>query len=668
MVVHSYTAREPKNKGSRQSLDSLEKGNAMCGIGGIISVKHRDMIKPMTQSMVHRGPDGEGYFQDEFIALGHRRLSIIDLEGGQQPIANEDETLQLVCNGEIYNSPELRTVLKSKGHQFRTHTDVEVILHLYEEYGDKCVRYLRGMFAFAIWDTKSRKLFIAKDHLGQKPLFFYRDRDTFLFASEIKAILKTGLVKPEIELDALWHYVSLRFIPDEYSLFKNINKLPAATSLSFVDGNVSMERYWDPDFSGKLSLNESEIEDGLNDVFKETVDMHMLSDVRVGAFLSGGIDSSTVAAMMAEKSNTPVPSFSIGVKEQGFNELPYARMVVEKYGLEAHERIVQADLIRMIPSMIYHLDEPSDPFGAGVYLVSQVASKQVKVVLSGDGGDENFAGYDRFAGQRLVDHYCLLPRWFRQSVMKKIIDRIPESFGYKSLAQKAAWVNDMSFYASSGERYSQSMSFLRFTQDAKQQLFTDTARSQIEDYDSTSKILKYFDADNVDDLIDRMLYTDLMTRMPDHLLSIVDRMSMAHSIESRAPMMDYKFVEYAASIPANMKLRGRNLKYILKKVAGRYLPEELINRKKQGFGFPLAIWMRTDLNNFLRNLFSQSRFVEIGLFDRDYMLQILEEHLLGKTDHNFRLWILINLEFWYRLNFEGESIESLYELTDSLMV
>ena len=242
--------------------------------------------------------------------------------------------------------------------------------------------------------------------------------------------------------------------------------------------------------------------------------------------------------------------------------------------------------------------------------------------------------------------------------MKRIIDRIPESFGYKSLAQKASWVNDMSFYASSGERYTQSMSFL---------LFSESARSHIDDYDSTSKILEYFDADNVDDVVDRMLYTDLMTRMPDHLLTIVDRMSMAHSIESRPPLLDHKFVEYAASIPANLKLRGHNLKYILKKVAGRYLPDELINRRKQGFGFPLAIWMRTDLRDFLTLLFSQSRFVEIGVFDRDYIFKILDEHLSGKVDHNFRLWILINLEFWYRIYFDGESLESLNEFTDSLM-
>ena len=333
-------------------------------------------------------------------------------------------------------------------------------------------------------------------------------------------------------------------------------------------------------------------------------------------------------------------------------------MVVNKYGLESHPKVVQADLINLLPTMIYHMDEPSDPFGVGVYLVSQVASGEVKVVLGGDGGDENFAGYDRFVGNRLVDYYCLLPKWFRKMIMTRIIERIPESFGYKSLAQKASWINEMSFF-SGGGRYAQSMSILRFTQESKKKLFTQSARNQIEDYDSFAKILTFFDSDNAEHLVDKMLYTDLLTRMPDHLLLLVDRMTMAHSLESRSPLIDYKVVEYAASIPADLKLKGTNLKYLLKKVAARYLPQELIYRKKQGFTFPLGIWMRTDLKDFLRTLFRQSRLVELGLFNETHMQILLEEHLSGKVDHNYRLWILINLEIWYRLYFENESVETM---------
>lgn len=638
----------------------------MCGIAGIVSRNHGSDIRSMTQALVHRGPDGEGYYQDDRIALGHRRLSIIDLQGGAQPIANETGTIQLICNGEIYNSPELRDRLIGAGHSFRTNTDVEVILHLYEEHGRDCVDHLRGMFAFAIWDSERGLLLLARDHLGQKPLFFHQRDDELYFASEVKALLASDQIKPEVDLDGLWHYVSLRYLPDQYSLFRGINKLPAATTAVFQSGSIDFKHYWQPDFRQKNPATPECIEDELDGLLRETVGMHLLSDVRVGAFLSGGIDSSTVAAIMAQLTEGPVPSFSIGVREQGFNELPYARMVAERYGLESHEKIVEADLIHLMPSMVYHMDEPSDPFGVGVYLVSQVASKTVKVVLGGDGGDENFAGYDRFAGQRIVDYYCLFPHWMRKHLLGKAIGLIPESFGYKSLAQKAAWVHDMSFY-NSGERYAQSLSFLRFTHEAKQDLFTHRARSEIGDQDSVAKVLQFFDADNVDDVVDRMLYTDLMTRMPDHLLALVDRMSMAHSLESRPPMMDYKFVEYAAAIPAGLKLKGNDLKHILKKVAARYLPPELINRKKQGFSFPIALWMRTELAGFMRRLFAESRFVEQGIFDGAYIQRVVDEHLSGKWDHNFRLWILINLEFWYRLYFEGETVASLREFTDRLM-
>lgn len=637
----------------------------MCGIAGVMGSGRVEAIKKMTDVLIHRGPDDSGFYHDDDIALGQRRLSIIDLESGRQPISNEDDTIQLVCNGEIYNSPDLREALIQKGHRFKTHTDVEVILHLYEEYGEDCVVHLRGMFAFAIWDKPHRRLFIARDHLGQKPLFFFHRDGAFAFASEVKSLLASGIVAPEIDQEGLWHYVSLRFMPDQHSLFKNIHKLPAATCLTFEDNQVATRSYWDVDFRKKLDANEDEIESELNDLLLDTVKGHLLSDVRVGAFLSGGIDSGTISSMMATLSDEPIPTFSIGTREKEFNELPYSRMVSEKYGMEAYEKVVEPDLIHTIPSMIYHMDEPADPFGFGVYLVSELASEHVKVVLGGDGGDENFAGYDRYYGQRMVDYYCLLPQWFRQGLVKRITDRIPESFGYKSMAQKAAWVNEMSLF-SGGERYAQSMGVLRFTHDAKQKLFTESSIRQINDPQSSEKILQYFNAENADDVVDKMLYTDLMTRIPDQLLTIADRMTMAHSLESRSPLIDYKVVEYAASIPGNVKLKGHKLKHILRRVASRYMPAELITMKKQGFRFPLGIWFRTDLKDFLRNLFAQSRFVELGVFNRQYIDNLLEEHISGKVDHNYRIWVLLNLEIWYRLYFEGETVDSMREFSDRL--
>lgn len=638
----------------------------MCGIAGIMGSQRSEAIHKMTDIMIHRGPDDSGFFQDDDIALGQRRLSIVDLHSGRQPISNEDDSLQLVCNGEIYNSPELRKALKAKGHRFKTETDVEVILHLYEDHGDDCVKHLRGMFAFAIWDSRKRRLFMARDHLGQKPLFFCQKDGGFAFASEVKSILASEMIKPEIDMEGLWHYVSLRFMPDDHSLFQGIKKLPAAHRMVFENNQISIDKYWDVEFKNKLKASEAELTDQLDELLLDTVKGHLMSDVRVGAFLSGGIDSGTVASMMAVLGEKSLPHFSIGTKEKEFNELPYARMVSEKYGMEAHEKVIEPDLIHTIPSMIYHMDEPADPFGFGVYLVSEMASKHIKVVLTGDGGDENFGGYDRYLGQRLVDYYCYLPKWFRQGIVKKISDRIPESFGYKSMAQKAAWVNEMSLF-SGGDRYAQSMGVLRFTHETKSKLFSQSAIQGLGDPSSSEKILQFFNADNADDVVDKMLYTDLMTRIPDHLLTIGDRMTMAHSLESRAPLIDYKVVEFAASLPTNMKLKGNNLKYLLRQVSARYLPEQITKLKKQGFRFPLGIWFRTELKQFLLNLFDQSRFVELGIFEKSYIDQLLSEHMSGKVDHNYRIWVLLNLEYWYRMYFEGESVDSMKEFSDRLV-
>jgi len=629
----------------------------MCGIVGIVSKQGSGSIRSMTDALAHRGPDGVGHFERDGVALGQTRLSIIDIEGGAQPIANEDETLQLVCNGEIYNSPELRRDLVARGHRFRTKTDVEVILHLYEEYGDSCVNHLRGMFAFAIWDAPAKKLFLGRDHLGQKPLFYFRNDDAFVFSSEVKGLFASGLVKPELCLEGLWHYMSLRFMPDQYSLFKGVNKLPAASTLSYQGGRVDVGKYWSISFDNKFGGSEAELIERLDHVLADTVEAHLLSDVRVGSFLSGGIDSTTVASMMAERTTSPVPVFSVGVAEQSFNELPAARLVAQKYGMEHHERIANADLIGLLPRMLYHMDEPADPYGVGVYLVSELARETVKVALSGDGADESFAGYDRYAGQRVVDFYCLLPAWFRGSVMKPLINAVPETFAYKSLAQKAQWVHAMSLF-SSGERYAESMSFLRFTPQAKERLFTEAAKARIEDNASVDKILTHFNATNSDELVDRMLHTDLMTRVPDHNLVIGDRMSMAHSLEVRAPFVDYQVVEFAARLPANLKLKNGRLKYILRQVAARYIPREVVKKPKQGFGFPLGAWMRKDLAGVLKHLLGNSRFAEIGIFRQEQINTIMAEHIDGKADHSYRLWILLNLEILQRLYFEGATIDS----------
>lgn len=618
--------------------------------------------------MAYRGPDDFGCETRNGMTLGQRRLSIVDLSGGHQPIENENGRILLVCNGEIYNSPALREELLSKGHVFRTKTDVEVILHLYEEEGETFVKRLHGMFAYAIWDSEARRLLLGRDHMGQKPLFFATNGESIAFASEPKGVLASGIVKRDIDLEALWHYMSLRYLPDDRSLFSGVVKLPAAHYAVFERGKLRMERYWKLDaFRDKLDGTEKELTDLLEQKLLKTIEMHLLSDVPIGTFLSGGIDSSLITAMTARITGKTFNTFSIGVKDQDINELPWAEKVATQYHLNWRKEIVEPDVIGTIPDMIDHMDEPADPFGVGVYLVSQVASKYDKVVLSGDGGDENFAGYDRFAGQRLAEVYSLVPACIRRHVFGRLFKMVPESFGYKSIASKLRWLNDMSFY-SAGGRYARSMSFLRFTQEAKEALFTPEAMGKIANLDSIGKILGYFNDGTATELLDRMLYTDLMTRIPDHLLAISDRMSMAHSIEIRPPLIDYRLTEFAASLPTKLKLRGtgRGLKYILRSVASRYMPQELIDRPKQGFGFPIARWLRGDLANFQRNLFKQSRMVELGLFRQAEIDRLVEEHIGGKADHNFRLWILINLEIWHRMRFEGKSAGEMHEFIQAL--
>jgi asparagine synthase (glutamine-hydrolysing) len=634
----------------------------MCGIAGIVAADPalRARLPRVLESIAHRGPDDQGIETLDEAALGHRRLSILDLTGGHQPMFDATGNLAIVFNGEIYNFPRQRAALEQQGRRFRTNSDTELILHLYDLHGDDCVLHLEGMFAFAIWDRARHRLFMARDHMGQKPLFWAQRDGAFVFASEVKGVLASGLVRPETNLEALSHYISLRCIPDDLTLFSGVIKLPAAHRLVYENGRVKVERYWSFSCVDKLAGSESELLDELDRRLHAAVKDHMLADVPVGAFLSGGNDSSLITAMAARQSPGPIPTFSIGVREQGFNELPYARMVAERYRTQHHEEIATADLLHLVPKMIWHLDEPSDPFAAGCYLVSRLAAKHVKVVLSGDGGDELFAGYDRFAGNRLADALRVLPAPLRRGVVRQAIDALPESFAYKGLSQKLRWLNEMSL-VSDGGRYAESMSFLRFTEDAKARLFTPAARARLNGLDSRAKILEHFESPNAKTLVDRMLYTDLMTRMPDHLLPIVDRMAMAHGLEVRPPLLEHTMVEYAMRIPEDMKLRGTTLKYALRRLAARYLDPALVTRRKQGFGFPLAHWMRNELSGFLRAVVAESRFVSSGIFEQAAIAELVGQHIAGKRDHNFRLWVLLNLEIWHRMYIEGMTMDEVAE-------
>jgi len=638
----------------------------MCGIAGATGSKRIELVRRITPALEHRGPDDEHYFSDDSVALGFRRLSIIDLDGGRQPITNENGDITLICNGEIYNSPELRTRLQHAGHQFRTASDVEVILHLYEEHGEKCVDQLRGMFAFAIWDARKKLLLLGRDHMGQKPLYYYHDENNFIFASEIQALLASGVVERNLDSNALWHYLSLRYMPDQLSLMKNVRKLPAATTLTVCEGRLSTRKYWEPVFTEKLDLSENEAVDALDDCLRDTVSQHLLSDVTVGSFISAGIDSTTIATMMTREKAAPVPVFSIGVDEADFDETPMAKVVADANGMIFHSRRVKPDIAGLLPTMVHHLGEPADPYGVGIYLVSRLASEHVKVVLSGDGGDESFGGYDRYLGQSLVDLYCTLPAMIRRSVLPAIIATIPESFRYKSFSAKLRWLHAMSEF-SGAERYARALGFLRFLPEEKEKLFTPEAIGALQDTDSISRVISFFDADNANDVVDRMLYTDLMTRVSDHNLVMSDRMSMANSLEIRSPFVDPHLIEFAAKLPANMKIKGRQLKYVLRKVAARYIPQDVARLPKQGFGFPIGRWMQKDLRTLVINRMERSRFVEAGIFRDKYLKNIVNEHMTGRRDHSYRLWLLLSLEIWHDLYLEQQPIETVIANTRALV-
>lgn len=640
----------------------------MCGICGIVSNDkiERDRLQRMANAISHRGPDDEGFYLKNGIGLGHRRLSIIDLDGGRQPLTNEDQTIWIVFNGEIYNYKSLRKELQANGHKFSTDTDTEVIIHLYEDLGVNCVDRLNGMFAFAIWDERSNKLFMARDRIGQKPLFYATNGRKFIFASEVKGILAEGSVNREIDFSAVHHYLSLRFIPAPQSMFMDIKKVPAGHYLTYHNGNIEIERYWDLYFSKKLKLKEEEYLECLDEQLMKTVESHLVSDVPVGSFLSGGMDTSMVVAMMGHILKNSFKTFSIGVKEQDYNELPYARIVSSRYGTEHIERIVSANLIQMSPKMIWFLDEPSDPIAACMFQAAKLASEHVKVVLGGDGGDELFAGFDRYAGMRLIDYYNFVPALVRNNLIAPIVNKIPDSFTYKSMPQKLRWMHRLSGF-NEGERYAEATSFFRFNHQEKESLFQQHIWNKLKDKYSNKIIIEQYDKHNAEDPIDKMLYADFMTRLAEHTLMLTDRMNMAHGVEARSPYLDHPLVELLATFPSNIKISNRKLKYILKRLGKNYLPDDIVRREKQGFMFPVAYWFKDELYKFLKLFFNNSQLINEDILKKEKVFGLIEEHRRSKVDNHVRIWMLLNIEIWYKLYIKQQTIESLeQEISDNL--
>jgi asparagine synthase (glutamine-hydrolysing) len=640
----------------------------MCGICGKYSPSGvlTKELNAMLDTIVHRGPDDSGCYVNVNIGLGSRRLSIIDLETGNQPISNEDGTLWVVYNGEIYNYQALRMQLEANGHSFQTNSDTEVIVHLYEEVGEHCVEQLGGMFAFALWDERQQKLLLARDRIGQKPLFYSQDGADFLFGSEIKAILALHHQRPEMDPLAMHDYLSLRFIPPPSTIFKHIQKLPPAHTLVFQNGQIRLRRYWNLSFGEKLTISETEILAALREQLKRTVESHLISDVPVGAFLSGGLDSSLIVAILAGDLSRKPETFSVGVEESDFDELPFARMVAEEYGTQHVEERVSANLIQSLPDMIWHLDEPSDPIAACMFQAARLASRHVKVVLGGDGGDELFAGFDRYVGARYIDVYSLMPLVLRQGLMGPMLEHLPDNFTYKSLTQKLRWVHHLSLQATVAAQYAEATCFFRFTHDGKRALYSDHLWKELGERNSTVAITEPFNRAEANNVLDRMLYTDFMTRLPEHSLVLTDRMSMAHGLEARSPFLDHELVEFLAKVPARIKVQNNQPKYLMRKLAANYLPAPILQREKQGFMLPIAYWFRTDLFPMVSQMLEHSYFVKEGWFKKENIQRLLDEHRNNRFDHHVRLWMLLTLELWHQLYVQGVEQEALTEKLQEL--
>ena len=620
----------------------------MCGIAGIVSRAAGErieagVIRRMCQAIVHRGPDDEGVFVKDGVGLGMRRLSIIDLAGGHQPVFNEDRTVWIVYNGETYNFPELRQELLERGHRFSTHSDTEVIVHLYEEMGADCVSKLRGMFAFALYDERRRKLLLARDRLGKKPLHYALDGGRLWFGSEIKSILTVAPELADIDREALLQYMYFGYIPDPLTAFTKIQKLPPGHLLEFEDGKISVRQYWDlPRYGTHPPRSEEECLEEMEQRLAEAVRIRLISDVPLGALLSGGTDSSTVVALMARATSQPVKTFAIGFRDQEFNEAPYARKVAEKFGTDHHELIVEPDVVETVETLTSSLEEPfGDSSMLPTYYVSCLARKYVTVALSGDGGDEIFAGYDRYGIHLRRKVFERIPGWARRIYREQVYPRLPGDMRGKKFSYNVSlpW----------RERYVDGISFVpAFERDMP--LLSEDFRSVLNNGGNPERVMyRYFERAPADDPVSQMLYVDTKTYMVADILTKVDRMSMATSLEVRVPILDHVFVEWATGLPAEWKIRRGQQKYILRKLAERVgVPREVLYRSKQGFTLPLVHWIRHELKEMIQSVLLDARTLQRGYFDPRGVRQLLDEHFRGRRNHYGRIWRLLMFELWHR--------------------
>lgn len=609
-----------------------------------------DAVHRMCQTIVHRGPDDEGVYARGPVGLGMRRLSIIDLSGGKQPIHNEDETIWVVFNGEIYNFPELRSELEARGHRFYTHSDTEVIVHLYEETGADCVKKLRGMFAIALYDERKGTLLLARDRLGKKPLHYALHEGKLYFGSEIKTILAVQPDLAEIDSEGLLQYFYFGYIPDPCTAFRKIRKLPAGHWMEFRNGEIKISPYWDlPEYGTHPPISEEECLEQLEKRLQEAVRIRLISDVPLGALLSGGVDSSIIVALMARESTKPVQTFSIGFREEKFNEAEYARKVAERFGTEHHELVLNPDLEDTLTYLSGMLEEPfGDSSMLPTYYVCRMARQQVTVALSGDGGDELFAGYDRYLTAMERPKFESLQRLLGPIYRNRIHGLIPTALYGKNLA----W----NFSLNERDRYLDALCFLPALH-RERDLFTREFLESVEGLpDPLLEWQRLYDEAPARDRLSRLLFLDTKTYLNGDILTKVDRMSMATSLEVRVPMLDHEFVEWVTSLPVEWKYRGGARKQILKKLAERVgVPSEVIHRRKQGFQLPLVEWMRSGAKSKFWEILLEPRTLQRGYFKRAAVEALIDEHVRGRRNRSGMLWRMLVLELWHRNFMEARS-------------
>jgi asparagine synthase (glutamine-hydrolysing) len=636
----------------------------MCGIAGFIAQDNFPdeydrsvVLDRMCRRIAHRGPDDQGTMVKGVAALGMRRLSIIDLAGGHQPMTGCTEKVSIVFNGEIYNYRELQHELVARGHTFKTNSDTETILHAYEEYGADCVSHLRGMFAFAIWDAERRELFIARDRAGKKPLYYTVTRQgTLLFGSELKSLREHPEFRGEVQIEALDAYLTFGYVPDPLTIFRDVHKLPPGHHLVFARGRVRVQEYWDFPYEEPQTdpaVSEEDCLEELRALLDEAVRVRLVADVPLGAFLSGGVDSSAVVGLMARHTPQPVKTFSIGFNEDSYNELKYARVAAKKFGTEHHEFVVTPDICEIVDELVWHFDEPfADSSAIPTYMVSKLAREFVKVVLSGDGGDEVFGGYTRYAVDRRRSGFARLPRVFRKGVMQPLGRRLPHG----ARGRNYIYVNAFEPL----DRYIEDISI--FTRLNKPSLYTNDFRRQLGATEAAARFREYAERSRSLDSLDPLLYLDSKTYLPGDILTKVDRMSMAVSLEARAPLLDHKLIEFVATrIPARMKMKGLETKHIFKRAVAGLVPAEILNRPKQGFGVPIDQWINEQLRDRVRGTLTEARTMARGYVEPRYVNLLFDEHERGRRDHSMELWALFMLELWHRTFVDVSSDNALPE-------